>query len=405
MKRIEIAGKLRAVTLLISLFLVSPSMIQGQSVKRIDGTSVNTDSIRRHVIFLMGQAKVKGLEMAIFNSNKLIYKEAFGTANDSGAKLHSSMSIYGASLSKTVFAVLVMKLVEEGIIDLDKPLQDYLPKPIYEYPQKTKWQDNYNDLRTDTLYRKITARMCLDHTTGFPNWRWDNPDQKLKIASVPGSRYSYSGEGLVYLQTVIEKVTGKSLEQLMEQKIYKQFGMKNSAYTWLPKFEGDYALGYNQEGKSYEKDKDNEARSASTLETTLDDYTAFVETLLQGKGLKKTLRDEMFKPQIRLRSVNQFGPLSRKDTSAYDAISLSYGLGWGLLKSPYGWGAFKEGHGDGFQHYCIVFPEIGTGIIIMTNSDNGESIFKDLLETTIGDEYTPWKWENYIPYNNKLVQK
>ncbi|SFF21797.1 Beta-lactamase [Pedobacter antarcticus] len=181
--------------------------------------------------------------------------------------------------------------------------------------------------------------------------------------------------------------------------------MKNSAYTWLPKFEGDYALGYNQEGKSYEKDKDNEARSASTLETTLDDYTAFVETLLQGKGLKKTLRDEMFKPQIRLRSVNQFGPLSRKDTSAYDAISLSYGLGWGLLKSPYGWGAFKEGHGDGFQHYCIVFPEIGTGIIIMTNSDNGESIFKDLLETTIGDEYTPWKWENYIPYNNKLVQK
>ncbi|SFF21809.1 Beta-lactamase [Pedobacter antarcticus] len=192
MKRIEIAGKLRAVTLLISLFRVSPSMIQGQSVKRIDGTSVNTDSIRRHVIFLMGQAKVKGLEMAIFNSDKLIYKEAFGTANDSGAKLHSSMSIYGASLSKTVFAVLVMKLVEEGIIDLDKPLQDYLPKPIYEYPQKTKWQDNYNDLRTDTLYRKITARMCLDHTTGFPNWRWDNPDQKLKIASVPGSRYSYS---------------------------------------------------------------------------------------------------------------------------------------------------------------------------------------------------------------------
>ena len=72
-----------------------------------------------------------------------------------------------------------------------------------------------------------------------------------------------------------------------------------------------------------------------------------------------------------------------------DAIKLSYGLGWGLLQSPYGTGAFKEGHGDGFQHYSIIFPEQGTGIIIMSNSDNAESIFKELLETAIGDTLHP----------------
>jgi serine-type D-Ala-D-Ala carboxypeptidase/endopeptidase len=64
-------------------------------------------------------------------------------------------------------------------------------------------------------------------------------------------------------------------------------------------------------------------------------------------------------------------------------------------------GAFKEGHGDGFQHYSIIFPEAGTGIIMMSNSDNAESIFKELLETAIADRYTPWYWENYIPYNQQ----
>ena len=89
------------------------------------------------------------------------------------------------------------------------------------------------------------------------------------------------------------------------------------------------------------------------------------------------------------------------DSTTNDAIGLSYGLGWVLLQSPYGTGAFKEGHGDGFQHYTILFPEKKMGIVILANSDNAESIFKELLEYAIGDRFTPWKWQNYIPYNQK----
>jgi len=385
--------------LLLPIFLFHFSDSKAQQIKKIDRSVIAAADLDKQIDLLMGKAKVKGLEIAVFNKNKLIYKKGFGTADTTGKPLLTNTSIYGASLSKTIFAALVLKLAEEGILDLDKPLQDYLEKPIYDYPQKTKWQDNYNDLRGDMRYKKITARMCLDHTSGFPNWRWDNPDQKLSINLEPGSRYSYSGEGMVYLQTVIERMTGKTLQQLAQEKIFGPLNMKHSAYTWLPAFEGDYAIGFNTEGKPYEKDKDNEARAPSTLETSMDDYALFVEGILQDKILKKKTRREMFAPQIRLRSIYQFGPLSRKDTNTNDAISLSYGLGWGLLKSPYGWAAFKEGHGDGFQHYCIVFPESGCGIIIMTNSDNGESIFKELLETAIADKYTPWKWQNYIPYN------
>jgi len=86
---------------------------------------------------------------------------------------------------------------------------------------------------------------------------------------------------------------------------------------------------------------------------------------------------------------------------ASDDIELSYGLGWGLLKSPHGWGAFKEGHGNGFQHYSIIFPDTGIGVLLMSNSDNAESVFAYLLKASIADTWTPIQWQNYIPYDSE----
>jgi CubicO group peptidase (beta-lactamase class C family) len=195
----------------------------------------------------------------------------------------------------------------------------------------------------------------------------------------------------------------KSLEQMMKEKVFAPAGMTRSSYTWQKQFEDDYCLGHDANGKPYEKDKDNDARSASTLETTLEDLTKFVEAVLNKRILNSSTTKKMFTPQIRIRTSQQqeFGPNSSRDTSANDAIALSYGLGWGVLQSPYGTGAFKEGHGDGFQHYAIIYPKKGTGILIMTNSDNSESIFKYLLASLIGDIFTPWYWENYLPYDYK----
>ena len=77
------------------------------------------------------------------------------------------------------------------------------------------------------------------------------------------------------------------------------------------------------------------------------------------------------------------------------------GLGWGVYATPRGNAFFKEGHDDGWQNYNINFKDKGISIIILTNSDNGESLFKELLEKTIGDTFTPWKWERYTPYNSQ----
>lgn len=388
---------------LITFFagIFSLSAQNTELIKRLDGSTISSDSLTNAIKTLIDKGNVQGLTIAVFNSKKPVYMKAFGYSNVADKKaLTPQTNLYGASLSKAVFAVLVMKLVDEGVITLDKPLQSYLPKPIYQYESKV-WHEDYKELEFNPQYIKITARMCLDHTTGFPNWRWFEPDEKLRIKFEPGTRYSYSGEGLTYLQVVLEKITGKPLEELAQEKIFKPLGMTASSYKWQKEFEKDYAYGYEHDGKMQEKDKDNAPRGAGTLETTLEDYCKFITAVLNKKLLTSKSYKEMFKPQIRIHSRNQFGPGALEDGNWNDNIELSYGLGWGLVKSPYGFGAFKEGQGSGFQHYGILFPEKGIAMLIMSNSYNTDGIMKYLLETGIADKYTPWQWDQYIPYDQK----
>jgi len=385
------------------IFLFAGSFAFTQSIVRLDYSRITGQQLDNKIKQLMNDASVEGMAISVFNNNKPVYHKAFGYKNsETKTPLQTNTNFYGASFSKSVFAVLVLKLVEENVISLDKSLQDYLPQPVYEYGKGTSWNQDYTSLKEERLYKKITARHCLTHSSGFANWRWDEPDQKLHVNFEPGSRYSYSGEGLCYLQFVIEKLTSKSLNELMQEKLFGPLGMKYSSYTWQPAFEANYCFGHDKTGKPYPKDKDNAPRAASTLETTPNDYSLFTAAVLQKKILKPSTYDTLFKQQLRLRSKFQMGPKSWEDsTSDNDDIILGYALGWGRLQTPYGFGVFKEGHGDGFQHYTILFPEKNMGIVILTNSDHGESIFKELLEFAIGDKFTPWQWQRYIPYNHK----
>jgi serine-type D-Ala-D-Ala carboxypeptidase/endopeptidase len=391
----------KIIFILLSIFV--NSLVFSQTIVRLDNSQLSARQLDAKINQLMKDASVTGMAISIYNDNKPIYHKVFGYKNSAiKAPLQTNTNFYGASLSKAVFAVLVMKLVEEKIIDLDKPLQEYLPKPVYEYGKGTSWNQDYTALKEDSLYKKITARHCLTHSAGFANWRWDEPDQKLRVHFEPGAHYAYSGEGFCYLQFVIEKITGKLLNALMQEKLFGPLGMKQSSYTWQPAYEENYAYGHDKAEKVLEKDKDNAPRAPSTLETTPDDYNLFISGVLQNKILKPATRDSLFRLQFRIRSRFQFGPeMWKYDTGENDNIQLGYALGWGRLQTPHGFGVFKEGHGDGFQHYSIIFPEKKLGIVIMTNSDNAESIYKELLEFSIGDIYTPWKWQRYTPYNAK----
>ena len=396
-------------TVIIFCTLVGCSKtIKTNQIQRIDGSSISEIQLDKQIKTLVDTANVTGLTVTIFNQDTIAYQKAFGYSNfNKKDSLNINHVFYGASLSKSVFGYIVAQLANEGIIDLDKPLQDYLDIPLPKMEFDRTWR-GFGNLENDDRYKDITARMCLSHTTGFPNWRWISRTNQFQpeVETIhfyfdPGTEYSYSGEGIRLLQIVVEKITGIGLEQLAKERVFEPLGMDMTSYIWRERFENKYCYGHTTAQKVIDKDTEDDAGAAGSMETTPVDYSKFLSKIIALSSQNSNVTNLMFAPNIRITSKKQFGQEAMEKTNANDSIALSYGLGWGILKSPYGHGYFKEGHGEGFQHYSIIFPEKRIGILLMSNSDNAESIFKDVLALGIADIYTPWYWEDYIPYNMK----
>jgi len=365
---------------------------EASTIKRLDGSTITPSEIDQTVSRLLNAAEVTGAGIAIFNDGKMVYLKAYGF-RDSEHKLPLTVDsvMSAASFSKVAFAYMVLQMVDEGLLDLDKPIYQYLPKPLPEYP-------DYADLANDLRYKQITARMLLDHTSGFPNWRAFEDDRKLKIHFAPGSRFAYSGEGIDLLQVVVEAITKKPLEELMQQRVFGPLGITRTSMIWQDRFDGDYANGYDEYGRSLGPQKRTHADAAGSMQTTVSDFARFMLAVTDGKLLQNKTRKLMLSPQIEITSKREFPTLSDETTDENKAIHLSYGLGWGLFSSPYGVAFFKEGHDAGWRNYTVCFERPKTGIVIMTNSGNGEGIFLPLLETVLKDTYTP-EWEGYVPYD------
>jgi CubicO group peptidase (beta-lactamase class C family) len=366
------------------------------TVKRLDGTTISAQEIDATVTRLMRAAKIPGAGIAIFNDRSVVYRKTYGVRDKKKNLPLTPDSVFtAASLTKSAFAYLVMQLVQEGVLSLDNPVYEYLPKPLPEYTEYT----DYKDLAGDDRYKKITARMLLDHTSGFPNWRRFNNDKKLNINFEPGSRFAYSGEGITLLQFVVETITDRSLAGLMREHIFVPFRMTRTSMIWEPRFETDFANAYDEQDRSLGPQRRKYPDAAGSMQTTLADYSRFLQAVMHGDGLKKETRDVMLAPQIQILSKHEFPSLSTEITDENESIRLSYGLGWGLYWTPYGKAFFKEGHDDGLRHYTVCFDKSGVGILIMTNSENGEGIYKELLETLLKNTYTPVEWEGFTPYN------
>ncbi len=365
-------------------------------VKRLDGSMIMPAEIDTTVKRLMNAAEIPGVGLAILTDGKLAYLKAFGV-RDKENKLPLTVDsvTYAASFTKVAFAYMVMQLAGEGVLNLDKPVYQYLPKPLPEYP-------DYKDLADDLRYKRITARMLLSHTSGFGNWRQFEDRHKLITHFEPGSRYAYSGEGIALLQLVVETVTRKPLEELMQEKIFQPFGMTRSSMVWQARFESDHASGYDEYGRLLGPQKREEANAAGSMQTTITDFARFMQAVMAGDRLGDDIREQMLSSQIQIFSKHQFPTLETVTTDQNKAIRLSYGLGWGLYWSPFGKVFFKEGHGDGFMNYTACFDQQKTGIVIMTNSANGEGIYKDLLEVLLKNTFTPIEWRASHPTTNCL---
>jgi CubicO group peptidase (beta-lactamase class C family) len=176
-------------------------------VASIGQTIPSGASIDAQVKKVMSSTHANGMAVAVVDKGKVGYVQAYGVRNAKGDPLTIDTVMYGASITKTVLAYTTMQLVDQGKLSLDTPIKDDLDHPLTAYGPDPVFPDKhgpYPDLAGDPRWEKITPRMCLTHSTGFNNFWFIEPDQKLHIHFEPGTRYSYSGEGFILLQFVIE---------------------------------------------------------------------------------------------------------------------------------------------------------------------------------------------------------
>jgi CubicO group peptidase (beta-lactamase class C family) len=381
------------IVILIIYILFNQSIAQSSSnnLTMLDGETISMSQMETSISNLLKEGGIPGLSCAIINDSLLVYEKGFGLRSSDTTLLNNHNTIFNAaSFSKTVFAWLVMLLSEDDIIDLHEPLQTYLDKPVAEYK-------GYSDLSGDERAGKITAGMVLSHSTGFPNWRFLTDDGKLQFMFGPASRFSYSGEGIQLLQMVIEKITGKGLQELAQIRIFEPFGMHHTSYVWKAKFDDNYSFPHDQYERSKKLNRRYEAEAAGSMQTTAGDYARFLQGLIQAGGKHRNSAEEMFSRQIRIKSKRMFGSDSWKDTDEFKEKNISWALGWGYFESKYGRAVFHTGHDFGAQNYTVLYLDKGIGVVLMGNSDNLESMARQLARITIGDTESPFDWLGY-PY-------
>jgi len=329
--------------------------------------------LKRDVPALMKQGGVPGISIAVIRNGTTAWVHGFGVKNTKTGEPVTAETVFeAASLSKPVFAYGVLKLVDQGKLSLDTPLANYLPKPYID---------------GDDRLGKITARIVLSHRTGFPNWR--GSDGKLSINFTPGERFSYSGEGYIYLQRVVEQITGKPLNDYMTETVFKPLGMTNSSYIWRLDFDSSTATGYNAKGVPDDLWKPKEALVASSLNTTATDYARFVDAILNGKGLSPSTLHEMETPQV---ALDPNCRICTKQEPKELSKNLFWGLGWGIQRRDGVVELWHWGDNGAFKAFVMADPKTKSGVVMFASGQNALDIAKPIIDAAMDTDSLAFAW-------------
>jgi CubicO group peptidase (beta-lactamase class C family) len=390
-------------TLLASLSPRSAWPLQADSLVATGGRRWLPDSdVLRSLPRLLELAEVPGLALGIVQGGKA-WSRGFGQATGSPQTPVSEETVFEAvSLGKPLFAYAVLRLVDSGLIDLDRPLYDYLPVPDAD----------------NSRMRKVTARHVLSHTTGLSNWR-QRPGPMLP-ATEPGTEFSYSGEGFFYLQRVVETLTDRPFARFMRDHVLAPLGMTRSSYVWLPQYASRKAVGRDADGnevdvvgaigrRSEELAQQwgkpaldwryaDSARAvplvnpqwppmplymipnaAGSLLTTVGDYARFLDRLVArpprpGLDLRPATREAMMTPWVRLNRV------------------LFWGLGWGIQRDENGEVLWHWGANNSFRNFVIAEPAAGRAVVAFTNGDSGPKVYERVIAAVTGHDHPAFLW-------------
>ena len=332
--------------------------------------------LEREIPELLTKTRVPGISIALIQDSKTVWHRGFGFRDaTSRIPVDNGTLFEAASMSKPVFAYVVLKLCERGVLDLDTPLTKYTPVKLLE---------------GDARLEQITARHVLSHTSGFQNWR--SRKEPLKIHFTPGEQYLYSGEGYHYLQSVVTRLTGHvnskacgqyeggvevcatDFDAHMKANLLQPFGMSSSGYVWTDAIGKRMARSHDAQGRPLQNKRSTAvdvARygSAGALLTTAAEYAKFLIEVIDPKAsdrfrLGRASLREMLRPHAKVTDG--------------DGYSVSWGLGWRIARTKDGELVSHGGDNTGFHSLAEVCVAKKSGYVIMTNGDNGTELLKHL---------------------------
>ena len=296
------------------------------------------------VCALLADCETPGAAIGVVNGTERMIVAA-GDRGDDRGRVEDDTIFAAASLTKPVFAAGVMALVDDGVLELDRPLSEYVADPY---------------LSDDARAASITARMVLSHTTGLPNWREGSddrvhpPEATLCLRWKPGTRWGYSGEGFSYLQHVIERTCAAPINQCFADLVFGPLGMNDS--TFVPPASDDprLAIGHTHDGKARTLFHPPAAKAAAGgLFTTAPDYLRFVDHCLVNE-------ERMFVPQVQIDDA------------------LAWALGWGIEIGTDN-AVWQWGNDPGYKNFVIVQPARRRGVVVFTNGDRGAEVYAPVV--------------------------
>ena len=308
---------------------------------------------------LLSDEHVPGVSIAQVSGGKIVALGAYGR-QDSLVAAKPTTLFNVASLAKPISAEVALRLVAQGMISLDEPMDKY-------------WTDP--DIARDDRRRLLTPRFSLTHRTGFSaNWRSEDGGT-LRFSNTPGTTFHYSGEGYEYLARFIHKKTNRDLQEQARELLFAPAKMTATSYVRQPWFEGRVALPADGDGVWRDPMFTDSPIASDLLYTTAGDYARFLIQVMNNEGITDSLARERQRVQVSLlEEIGQSIPVELRPDE------LGMGLGWMVIRFKQTTFLMHTGHDPGVHTFAYLSPTNGTGAVILTNGENGKRVVAPLLK-------------------------
>lgn len=358
---------------------------------------------------ILAEHGVVGGGFAFVHGQDAPLMHAFGRQKADGPKADAETAYNWASITKTFTAIAILQLRDHGQLSLDDPITRYVP-------ELRQVHDGFGSID------EVTIRQLLSHSAGFrnPTWPWDCDDAQscdwqpfeptkwaqvaamlpyTHIAFAPGSHWSYSNPGYVFLGQVIERLSGDDFEVYVDKNILKPLGMTQSYFDRAPYFlEPHLASSYLRAGPKLTPQPFNYdtgiTTSNSGLKAPIADMVNYLRFLagdarnpLYEIVLKRSSLEEMWKGLIK---IEEPGPTATVYTAAFDGAQPMMGMGF-FTAAPQGHAyVFHDGDQGGFSSELMVDPAGHSASIVAVNTtDTGELAPDDSLHAQSNTDPDP----------------